>query len=210
MTTTFMSSPSLLFSSESVTEGHPDKICDQISDAVLDWCLEKTPTARVACESGIKSDEADDWVAVFGEVTPLPPKHVVRELVRKTIVDTYGGMARHGGGAFSGKDPTKVDRSAAYAARYVAKNVVAAGLAERCQLQVAYAIGVARPMSILVETFGTEAVPVPRIEELVRELFALRRSAILRSLAPRRPICARIARRSSRSRRIAAGRRSNS
>ena len=93
---------------------------------------------------------------------------------RKIIVDTYGGAAPHGGGAFSGKDPTKVDRSAAYAARYVAKNVVAAGLAERCQIQVAYAIGVAHPMSILVETFGTEAVPVPRIEELVREHFDLR------------------------------------
>ena len=87
---------------------------------------------------------------------------------RKIIVDTYGGSAPHGGGAFSGKDPTKVDRSAAYAARYVAKNVVAAGLAERCQLQVAYAIGVAHPMSVLVETFGTEAIPVARIEELVQ------------------------------------------
>ena len=86
---------------------------------------------------------------------------------RKIIVDTYGGAAPHGGGAFSGKDPTKVDRSAAYAARYVAKNIVAAGLAERCQIQVAYAIGVAHPMSVLVETFGTEAIPVARIEELV-------------------------------------------
>ncbi len=93
---------------------------------------------------------------------------------RKIIVDTYGGSAPHGGGAFSGKDPTKVDRSAAYAARYVAKNVVAAGLAERCQLQVAYAIGVAHPMSILVETFGTEAIPVAKIEELVRAHFDLR------------------------------------
>ena len=87
---------------------------------------------------------------------------------RKIIVDTYGGAAPHGGGAFSGKDPTKVDRSAAYAARYVAKNVVAAGLAERCQIQVAYAIGVAHPMSVLVETFGTETIPVARIEELVQ------------------------------------------
>ena len=107
---------------------------------------------------------------------------------RKIIVDTYGGMARHGGGAFSGKDPTKVDRSAAYAARYVAKNVVAAGLAERCQIQVAYAIGVARPLSILVETFGTAAIPVPRIEELVSEHFDLRPAAILRDLNLRRPI----------------------
>jgi S-adenosylmethionine synthetase len=112
---------------------------------------------------------------------------------RKIIVDTYGGAAPHGGGAFSGKDPTKVDRSAAYAARYVAKNIVAAGLAERCQIQVAYAIGVAHPMSILVETFGTEAVPVPRIEELVREHFDLRPAAILRDLDLRRPIYAKTA-----------------
>ncbi|HEU5214204.1 MAG TPA: methionine adenosyltransferase, partial [Gaiellaceae bacterium] len=101
---------------------------------------------------------------------------------RKIIVDTYGGAAPHGGGAFSGKDPTKVDRSAAYAARYVAKNVVAAGLADRCQLQVAYAIGVARPMSVLVETFGTENVPLAKIDELVREHFDLRPAAILRDL----------------------------
>ncbi|MGD0714732.1 MAG: methionine adenosyltransferase [Gaiellaceae bacterium] len=112
---------------------------------------------------------------------------------RKIIVDTYGGSAPHGGGAFSGKDPTKVDRSAAYAARYVAKNVVAAGLAERCQIQVAYAIGVAHPLSILVETFGTEAIPVPRIEELVREHFDLRPAAILRDLDLRRPIYAKTA-----------------
>jgi S-adenosylmethionine synthetase len=107
---------------------------------------------------------------------------------RKIIVDTYGGAAPHGGGAFSGKDPTKVDRSAAYAARYVAKNVVAAGLADRCQIQVAYAIGVARPFSILVETFGTEHLPVARIEELVSEHFDLRPAAILRDLDLRRPI----------------------
>jgi S-adenosylmethionine synthetase len=112
---------------------------------------------------------------------------------RKIIVDTYGGAAPHGGGAFSGKDPTKVDRSAAYAARYVAKNVVAAGLAERCQIQVAYAIGVAHPMSILVETFGTEAIPVPKIQELVREHFDLRPAAILRDLDLRRPIYAKTA-----------------
>jgi S-adenosylmethionine synthetase len=107
---------------------------------------------------------------------------------RKIIVDTYGGAAPHGGGAFSGKDPTKVDRSAAYAARWVAKNVVAAGLADRCQIQVAYAIGVAHPLSVLVDTFGTEAIPVPKIEELVREHFDLRPAAILRDLDLRRPI----------------------
>src|SRR5213593_3212678 len=112
---------------------------------------------------------------------------------RKIIVDTYGGAARHGGGAFSGKDPTKVDRSAAYAARYVAKNVVAAGLADRCQLQVAYAIGVAHPFSVLIETFGTEKVPVDRIAELVDEHFDLRPAAILRDLDLLRPIYAKTA-----------------
>ena len=376
MSDTFMSSPSLLFSSESVTEGHPDKICDQISDAVLDWSLTQTSTARVACESGIKSDEADDWVSVFGEVTPLPPKHVVRDLVRKTlneigyterahgtsghtvhievhlsgqsadialgvnksleakneeftddldtgagdqgmmfgfacneteslmplpidlahrltrrltevrkngtlaylrpdgksqvtveyafgkpkrvdtivistqhaddvtqeqiqadlktfvinpivpkelmqdtrilinptgrfviggpwgdsgltgrkiIVDTYGGMARHGGGAFSGKDPTKVDRSAAYAARYVAKNVVAAGLADRFEVQLAYAIGVAKPVSIMTEAFGTNKVDEEIIGELIRKHFDLRPAAIIKELDLRRPIYQRTA-----------------
>jgi S-adenosylmethionine synthetase len=107
---------------------------------------------------------------------------------RKIIADTYGGMARHGGGAFSGKDPTKVDRSAAYAARYVAKNVVAAGLAERCEVQVAYAIGVARPVSVLVETFGTGKLDEPRIAELVQEFFDLRPAAIIHNLDLRRPI----------------------
>jgi S-adenosylmethionine synthetase len=377
MSNTFMTAPSLLFTSESVTEGHPDKICDQISDAVLDWSLEQTPTARVACEAGIKSDEADDWVAVFGEVTPLPPKHVVRDLVRQTlneigytdrsfgtaghavhvevhlsgqsadialgvdkaleakqsqlqddldtgagdqgmmvgfacdeteelmplpialahrltrrltevrkngtlkylrpdgksqvtveyqfgrpkrvdtivistqhaedveqaqirddlmtfvirpivpkellaentrilvnptgrfviggpwgdsgltgrkiIVDTYGGMARHGGGAFSGKDPTKVDRSAAYAARYVAKNVVAAGLAERFEVQLAYAIGVARPVSIMTESFGTNKVDEEIIQQLIQKHFDLRPAAIIKELDLRRPIYKRTA-----------------
>jgi len=107
---------------------------------------------------------------------------------RKIIVDTYGGAARHGGGAFSGKDPTKVDRSAAYAARYVAKNVVAAELADRCEINVAYAIGVAHPVSIAVQTFGTENVPAAQIEELVREHFDLRPAAILRDLDLKRPI----------------------
>jgi len=112
---------------------------------------------------------------------------------RKIIIDTYGGMARHGGGAFSGKDPTKVDRSAAYAARYVAKNVVAAGLAERCELQVAYAIGVAHPVSVGVECFGTEQIALDRIVELVREHFDLRPAAILRDLDLLRPIYAKTA-----------------
>ena len=107
---------------------------------------------------------------------------------RKIIVDTYGGAAPHGGGAFSGKDPTKVDRSAAYAARYVAKNIVAAGLADRAEVNVAYAIGVARPVSIAVQTFNTEHIPAERIAELVREHFDLRPAAILRDLELQQPI----------------------
>ncbi|MFG2313851.1 methionine adenosyltransferase [Streptomyces tendae] len=112
---------------------------------------------------------------------------------RKIIIDTYGGMARHGGGAFSGKDPSKVDRSAAYAMRWVAKNVVAAGLARRCEAQVAYAIGVARPVSLFLETFGTAAVPVARIEHAVREVFDLRPAALVRDLDLLRPRYARTA-----------------
>ena len=107
---------------------------------------------------------------------------------RKIIVDTYGGSAPHGGGAFSGKDPTKVDRSAAYAARWVAKNVVAAGLADRCEVQIAYAIGVAKPVSVMVETFGTEKVPTSAIEAAVAEVFDLRPGAIIDALDLRRPI----------------------
>lgn len=112
---------------------------------------------------------------------------------RKIIVDSYGGMGRHGGGAFSGKDCTKVDRSGAYAARWAAKNVVAAGLAEKCEIQVAYAIGVARPLSVMVETFGTETVPVPRIEKAVCEVFDLRPGAIIRDLDLQRPIYSKTA-----------------
>lgn len=112
---------------------------------------------------------------------------------RKIIVDTYGGSAPHGGGAFSGKDPTKVDRSAAYAARYVAKNVVAAGLAKRCQVQLAYAIGVARPVSVLVETFGTGVVSDDKLEEAVNKVFDLRPTAIIRDLDLRKPIYRKLA-----------------
>jgi len=107
---------------------------------------------------------------------------------RKIIVDTYGGMGRHGGGCFSGKDPTKVDRSAAYAARWAAKNVVAAGLADRCEIQVAYAIGVAHPLSVNVETFGTGKIADDRIAALINEHFDLRPGAIIRDLDLRRPI----------------------
>ncbi len=354
------------FTSESVTEGHPDKICDQISDAILDAMLEQDPQSRVACETAVttglvmvigeisteayvdfqktvretireigydrakygfdcdtcavinaideqsadialgvdKSKEskegsvsdlqlgAGDQGMMFGfacdetpELMPLPislahklamrltevrkngtlsylrpdgktqvtveysddkpvridtvlissqhseavdmeqmkldlKKHVIDEVLkgewidentkylvnptgrfviggphgdsgvtgRKIIVDTYGGYARHGGGAFSGKDPTKDDRSASYAARWVAKNIVAAGLAKKCEIQLAYAIGVAEPVSILVETFGTETVAVEKLEEAVRRVFDLRPKAIIEQLDLRKPI----------------------
>ena len=107
---------------------------------------------------------------------------------RKIIVDTYGGYARHGGGAFSGKDPSKVDRSAAYAARWVAKNIVAAGIASKCEVELAYAIGVAEPVSILVDTFGTGKVEDERIEQAVEKVFDLRPAAIIRALDLRKPI----------------------
>ncbi|MCL4462278.1 MAG: methionine adenosyltransferase domain-containing protein, partial [Firmicutes bacterium] len=112
---------------------------------------------------------------------------------RKIIVDTYGGYARHGGGAFSGKDPTKVDRSAAYAARYVAKNLVAAGLADKCEVQLAYAIGVARPLSLMVETFGTAKIAEEKIVALVNKHFDLRPAAIIQTLGLRLPIYKQIA-----------------
>jgi S-adenosylmethionine synthetase len=366
MPTTFMQSPQLYFTSESVTEGHPDKVCDQISDAVLDAILAQDPSARVACESSV----ATGYVLIFGEVTTsaeIDPEAIAREVVarigydrpelefdahtvdvnvrlhtqspdikrgvdhaleagtsdatidrigagdqgmmigfacretselmplpialghaicrrlaearrdgtlpylrpdgkaqvtveyrygqpfrvatvlisaqhdegvtleqlerdlrhdvierviapdlldadtkyfvnptgrfviggphgdagltgRKIIVDTYGGMARHGGGAFSGKDPTKVDRSATYYARYVAKNVVAAGLADRLEIQVSYAIGVAHPLSISIETFGTGVVPDDEILALISRVFDFRPAAIIQNLGLRRPI----------------------
>lgn len=374
MSTTFMKSPRLLFTSESVTEGHPDKLCDQLSDAVLDACLEQDPMSRVACEVATKTgfvmllgeittsafvnfdelarkviteigydssekgfdgntcgvqsaiasqssdiamgvdqalevktgqaseDEIDaigagdqgmmfgyacnetpslmpmpiylahkvskrlsdvrkdstlpwlrpdgksqvtiqygygkpvrvDTVLVSAQHAPdishaeirealienvimavLPPELVDRDMKifvnptgrfviggpmgdsgltgRKIIVDTYGGMGRHGGGAFSGKDPTKVDRSAAYAARWAAKNVVAAGLADRCEIQVAYAIGVSHPLSVNVETFDTGKIPDEEISDLILAHFDLRPGAIIRDLGLRRPIFRQVA-----------------
>jgi S-adenosylmethionine synthetase len=342
-----------IFSSESVTEGHPDKMADQISDAVLDAVLKDDPTGRVACEvlvttglalvageittksvfnvpdlvreviadigftdaamgydaktcsvlnaiqtqsphiaMGVDTGGAGDQGLMFGyacnetaELMPLPimmahklvrqlsevrragvlpwlrpdgksqvsveyvngapvridavvistqhapdvateelraqvKKHIIDPIVpanmvdsgtkyhinptgmfviggphgdtgltgRKIIVDTYGGMGRHGGGAFSGKDPTKVDRSATYMARYIAKNIVAAGLATRCEVQLAYAIGVAEPVSVMVDTFGTGVVDGPRLTELVRENFGLTPRAIIDHLQLRRPV----------------------
>jgi S-adenosylmethionine synthetase len=138
--------------------------------------------------SEFAGDGYDVWVNPTGTFELGGPHADCGLTGRKIIVDTYGGMARHGGGAFSGKDPSKVDRSAAYAARWVAKNVVAAGAAARCEIQVAYAIGVARPVSVMVETFGTESVDVMKIESAVQEVFDLRPAAIIRDLDLRRPI----------------------
>jgi S-adenosylmethionine synthetase len=144
-------------------------------------------------EYGFWSDDINRYINPTGTFVIGGPMGDVGLTGRKIIVDTYGGMARHGGGAFSGKDPSKVDRSAAYAARWVAKNVVAAGFARRCEVQVAYAIGVSRPVSIMVETFGTETRPADQIEAWVREKFDLRPAAILEHLDLRRPIYQRTA-----------------
>ena len=143
---------------------------------------------RPVCPAQFADDDYDVFVNPTGRFVIGGPVGDAGLTGRKIIVDTYGGMARHGGGAFSGKDPSKVDRSAAYAARWVAKNVVAAGAADRCEVQVAYAIGVAQPVSIMVETFGTENVEQTKIAEAVREVFDLRPAAILRDLDLRRPI----------------------
>jgi S-adenosylmethionine synthetase len=134
------------------------------------------------------SDDAEIYVNPTGRFVIGGPMGDSGLTGRKIIVDTYGGMGRHGGGAFSGKDPTKVDRSAAYAARWVAKNIVAAGLADRCEVQIAYAIGVAKPVSIMVDTFGTEHVSVDKIESAVNSVFDLRPGAIIDTLDLRRPI----------------------
>jgi S-adenosylmethionine synthetase len=135
-----------------------------------------------------KNDNPDIYVNPTGKFVLGGPHADTGLTGRKIIVDTYGGMGRHGGGAFSGKDPSKVDRSAAYAARWVAKHVVASGAAQRCELQVAYAIGMAQPISIYVETFGTNKVAEEKIEEAVRQVFDLRPAAIVRDLDLKRPI----------------------
>jgi len=137
---------------------------------------------------GLEYKDAEIYVNPTGRFVVGGPMGDTGLTGRKIIVDSYGGMGRHGGGAFSGKDCTKVDRSAAYAARWVAKNVVAAGLADRCEVELAYAIGVAHPLSVLVETFGTEKVPVGAIESAIGEVFDLRPGAIIRDLDLRRPI----------------------
>src|SRR5438034_3276827 len=170
------------------TQHSPDVTLERIREDVIERVILPTVPSHL-----IDAGRAVYHINPTGRFVTGGPMGDTGVTGRKIIVDTYGGSCPHGGGAFSGKDPTKVDRSACYAARHVAKNVVAAGLAERCQLQVAYAIGVAHPMSVLVDTFGTEAIPVPRIEELVREHFDLRPAAILRDLELRRPIYAKTA-----------------
>ncbi|HZX67250.1 MAG TPA: methionine adenosyltransferase, partial [Candidatus Elarobacter sp.] len=155
-----------------------DLIRREVTEQVIDQVLPR----------GLRDDQLKIYVNPTGRFVIGGPKGDAGLTGRKIIADTYGGMARHGGGAFSGKDPTKVDRSAAYAARYVAKNVVAAGIADRCEIQVAYAIGVAHPVSVLVETFGTGKIDDEKIAELVNAHFDLRPAAIIHNLDLRRPI----------------------
>jgi S-adenosylmethionine synthetase len=164
------------------TQHDPDVSLEQIRRDVTEVIID------AVIPKGLRDEHLKVYVNPTGRFVIGGPKGDAGLTGRKIIADTYGGMARHGGGAFSGKDPTKVDRSAAYAARYVAKNVVAAGLAGRCEIQVAYAIGVAHPVSVLVETFGTNAIPEERIAELVKAHFDLRPAAIIATLDLRRPI----------------------
>ena len=166
-----------------VSAQHSEKVSmEQLRKDILEYVIKPVVPAELLDEKTIYHINPTGRVVIGG------PQGDSGRTGRKIIVDTYGGMARHGGGAFSGKDPTKVDRSAAYAARYVAKNVVAAGLAKKCEIQLAYAIGVARPVSIAVNTFGTNAIPEEEIVELIRKNFSLTPAGIIKSLDLRRPI----------------------
>ncbi|HWJ45847.1 MAG TPA: methionine adenosyltransferase [Gaiellaceae bacterium] len=178
-----------------VSTQHSDGISseDLIKPDIIERVLHPILPPDLYDEKRLRSDRDFVFVNPTGKFVLGGPMGDTGLTGRKIIVDTYGGAARHGGGAFSGKDPTKVDRSAAYAARYVAKNIVAAGLADRAEVNVAYAIGVARPVSIAVQTFNTEHIPVAGIEELVREHFDLRPAAILRDLELKRPIYSKTA-----------------
>ncbi|ACV22024.1 S-adenosylmethionine synthase [Slackia heliotrinireducens] len=170
----------VLISTQHAEEATIDQIRHDLIEHVINPVFEK---------EGVKlADDLEIYVNPTGRFVLGGPKGDSGLTGRKIIVDTYGGMGRHGGGAFSGKDCTKVDRSAAYAARWVAKNVVAAGLADRCEVQIAYAIGVAHPISVMVDTFGTNKVPVADIENAVNQVFDLRPGAIIRDLDLRRPI----------------------
>jgi S-adenosylmethionine synthetase len=172
-----------------VSTQHDEKVdAATIKEDIIEHVLRPILDPRLYDERRLYDDRDFVYVNPTGKFVLGGPMGDTGLTGRKIIVDTYGGAARHGGGAFSGKDPTKVDRSAAYAARYVAKNVVAAELADRAEVNVAYAIGVAHPVSIAVRTFGTEHVPVPKIEELIREHFDLRPAAIQRDLDLGRPI----------------------
>jgi S-adenosylmethionine synthetase len=164
------------------TQHAPEISQEQVRAAVIEHII------RPVIPAELLNGEPKIYVNPTGRFVIGGPQGDAGVTGRKIIVDTYGGMGRHGGGCFSGKDPTKVDRSAAYAARWAAKNVVAAGLAERCEIQVAYAIGVAHPLSVNVETFGTGTIPDERIAALVLEHFDLRPGAIIRDLDLRRPI----------------------
>lgn len=164
------------------TQHSPDVSLEQIREDVI------TQVVKPVIPAELLDDKTKYFINPTGRFVIGGPQGDAGLTGRKIIVDTYGGMARHGGGAFSGKDPTKVDRSAAYAARYVAKNIVAAGLADRCEVQLAYAIGVARPVSIMVETFGTGKLPEEKLVELVRQNFDLRPAGIIQTLNLRRPI----------------------
>ena len=169
------------------TQHNPDVTLDQIRQDMIDQ------VAKVVIPADMLDENTKYYVNPTGRFVKGGPAADAGLTGRKIIVDTYGGSAPHGGGCFSGKDPTKVDRSAAYAARWVAKNIVAAGLARRCQVELAYAIGVAQPVSILVETFGTGTVSDDKLEAAVRKVFDLRPAAIIRDLDLRKPIYRQLA-----------------
>ena len=169
------------------TQHNPDATLEQIKKDMLQYVIQPVIPA------GLLDEQTKYYINPTGRFVIGGPHGDSGLTGRKIIVDTYGGCARHGGGAFSGKDPTKVDRSATYAARYAAKNVVAAGLADRCEIQLAYAIGVAKPVSIFADTFGTGKIPDERIVELIERNFDLRPAAIIRDLDLRRPIYRQIA-----------------
>ena len=169
------------------TQHSPEVTLEQIRRDMIDMVI------HPAIPAGMLDENTKIYVNPTGRFVIGGPQGDSGLTGRKIIVDTYGGSAPHGGGCFSGKDPTKVDRSAAYAARYVAKNVVAAGLASRCQVQLAYAIGVAQPVSVLVDTFGTGIVADDKLEQAVRKVFDLRPTAIIRDLDLRRPIYRKLA-----------------